>query len=166
MKTITNAVTGEVQTFTDEEFVKERDRLLLVWENSKKALDVAKAAEMEARKAVVAFAFDPEKESGTERIELHNGYQAKAVKKLNYGWIKGKDDKTDRKAIDAALDRLAKAAGPAGEYIADNLVKWNPELSLTEYKKLDDGLKKIIDKVIVTSDGAPQLEIVPPKGQK
>lgn len=162
---ITNKETGEVKNYTEAEFVAERDRLLLAWEESKKALDVAKEKEMEQRKAVVAFAFDPNKESGTERIELGNGYQAKAVKKLNYGFVKTEDGKLNKTAIDKALAKIEKT-GPAGELIAERLVKWTPDLSLTEYKQLPEKLKSIIDEVIVTSEGAPTLEIIAPKAPK
>lgn len=163
---ITNKETGEVKNYTEAEFVAERDRLLLAWEESKKALDVAKEKEMEQRKAVVAFAFDPNKESGTERIELGNGYQAKAVKKINYGFVKDAEGKLNKRAIDKALERIEKIGGPVGELIAERLVKWTPDLSLTEYKQLDEKFKKIIDEVIVTSEGAPTLEIIAPKAPK
>ena len=163
---ITNKETGEVKNYTEAEFVAERDRLLLAWEESKKALEVAKEKEMEQRKAVVAFAFDPNKESGTERIELDNGYQAKAVKKVNYGFVKTEDGKLNKAAIDKALAKIEKVGGTVGELIAERLVKWTPDLSLTEYKQLDEKFKKIIDEVIVTSEGAPTLEIIAPKTPK
>ena len=163
---ITNKETGEVKNYTEAEFVAERDRLLLAWEESKKALEVAKEKEMEQRKAVVAFAFDPNKESGTERIELGNGYQAKAVKKVNYGFLKTEDGKLNKAAIDKALAKIEKVGGAVGELIAERLVKWTPDLSLTEYKQLDEKFKKIIDEVIVTSEGAPTLEIIAPKTPK
>ena len=163
---ITNKETGEVKNYTEAEFVAERDRLLLAWEESKKALEVAKEKEMEQRKAVVAFAFDPNKESGTERIELGNGYQAKAVKKVNYGFVKTEDGKLNKAAIDKALAKIEKVGGTVGELIAERLVKWTPDLSLTEYKQLDEKFKKIIDEVIVTSEGAPTLEIIAPKTPK
>ena len=162
---ITNKETGEVKNYTEAEFIAERDRLLLSWEESKKALEVAKEKEMEQREAVVAFAFDPNKESGTERIELGNGYQAKAVKKVNYGFVKTEDGKLNKAAIDKALSKIEKT-GPAGELIAERLVKWTPDLSLTEYKQLPEKLKSIIDEVIVTSEGAPTLEIITPKAPK
>lgn len=162
---IINKETGEVKNYTEAEFIAERDRLLLSWEESKKALEVAKEKEMEQRKAVVAFAFDPNKESVTERIELGNGYQAKAVKKINYGFVKTEDGKLNKAAIDKALSKIEKT-GPAGELIAERLVKWTPDLSLTEYKQLPEKLKSIIDEVIVTTEGAPTLEIIAPKAPK
>lgn len=140
--------------------------LLTAWENSKAALERAKAAEMDLRKQIVAFSFDPNKKSGTERIDLANGYELKSVKKLNYGFIKTNDGKKVNKlAIDAALTTIEKL-DPAGALIAERLVKWDPTLSLTEYNQLSPQMKAEIDKVIVVTDGAPSLEIVPPKGTK
>ena len=154
---------------TETDKIAYRDWLLVQWNLSKERLEAAKADEMEWRKKSVAFAFNPEIKKGTERIELGNGYQAKAVKKLNYGFIKNeKTGKLDKAAVDAALTEIEKLH-PAGAYIAENLVKWSPELSLTEYNKLEGELaplKQIIDKVIVTSEGAPTLEIIEPKGSK
>lgn len=153
------------QELTPTEHVFYRDFLLLAWEQSKQAIEAAKSIEMERRKAFVAFAGDPDKKSGTERVELENGYQAKIVKKLNYGFIKNKEDKTDKDAIENALQKI-EAEGPVGELIAERLIKWTPDLSLTEYKQLSESHKAIIDAVIVVTDAAPTLEIVAPKGTK
>jgi hypothetical protein len=148
------------------EWIAKRDAILTRWDNAKKALDAAKDEEMEARKALVAFMSDPNKRSGTENIPLDNGYSLKVGKSLNYGWIKDASGKTDKAAIEKALSKIEKEAGELGKYITDNLVKWTPELSLTEYKKLGEQfpkLKPVIDTVIVTTDGAPKAEIVEPK---
>lgn len=154
------------QPLTETDKVTLRDYLLGQWEASKVALEAAKEAEMNLRKRIVVIAFDPSKQSGTERVELHNGYELKSVKKLNYGFVKMADGKgVDKNKIDAAL-AVIEADGAVGELIAQRLVKWSPELSLTEYKQLSEAHKKAIDAVIVTSDGAPTLEIVPPKGKK
>lgn len=162
---IANAIAWK-QPLTETDKLTWRDHLLALWEQSKAALEAAKAAEMEQRKAVVAFAFDPEKKSGTERVELANGYELKAVKKINYGFVKTPDGKgVDKNKIDEALAKI-EAEGPVGELIAQRLIKWDPSLSLTEYKQLSEAHKAVIDTVIVTTDGAPSLEIVPPKGAK
>lgn len=165
MHIITDKKTGQVRELTDEQFIAERDKLLVDWQEKQRLLQVAKEAEIEARKACVDFAFDPNKQSGTERIGLGCGYEAKAVKKLNYGFIKTEDGKTDKARIEKALQRIEKD-GPAGELIAERLIKWTPDLSLTEYKQLPDKYRKIIDEVVVTTEGTPTLEIIPPKGQR
>jgi hypothetical protein len=151
---------------TEADFVFYRNHLLMEWEEQKRILEVAKESEMNLRKQVVAFAFDPEKKSGTENIDIGNGYKLKAVKKITYGWKKSADGTTvDKEAIEKALQKIEKT-GPVGEHIAAKLVKWTPTLSKTEYDDLDEKLKKIIDEVIVTDEGAPTLEIVEPKAKK
>jgi hypothetical protein len=157
------AFPSDVLSPTD--YIFYRDFLLTKWDNSKKALEIAKEDEMNLRKKAVHFAFDPTKDKGTERIDLGNGWQAKAVKKINYGWLKDSDGKVNRDAIETALGKI-EATGPAGELIADRLVKWTPDLSLTEYNQLPEEFKTIIDTVIVTDEGAPTLEIIPPKAKK
>lgn len=152
------------------EWIAERDRQLAAWEASKIALEAAKAAEMEARKAFVKFAFNHEKLEGTERIPLHNGYEAKAVKKLNYNLVSHTEGVSTVDAVDAALTRI-EAVSDEGKFIAERLVKWTASLSISEYRKLDETpngqkFKAIIDEVVETSEGAPTLEIVPPKGQR
>jgi len=164
MHTVLNKKTGELVEYTDEQFIAERDKRLHAWEDSQKALEKAKELEMQLRKEAVDFAFDPNKQKGTERIELGNGYQAKAVKKLNYGFIKTSEGKVDKDRIERALQKIEKT-GPVGELIAERLVKWTPDLSMTEYNQLDEKFKKIIDEVIVTTEGAPTLEIIEPKNK-
>lgn len=150
----------------EDDFAFYRDFLLARWEAAKATLEKAKADEMDWRKAVVKFAFDPNKKSGTEHIELDNGYEAKAVKKQNYGFIKNLEtNRTDKAKIDAALTAI-ELRSPAGSIIAERLVKWTPDLSLTEYKQLPAEDKEIIDSVLIVTDGAPTLEIVAPKGSK
>jgi len=141
------------------------NHVLEKWEVSKKELEIAKAKEMDLRKQCVLIGFDPDKIKGTEHVPLANGYKATAVKSINYNFIKNAEGKTDKKAIDRALSFM-EADGPAGELIAERLVKWKPELSLTEYNQLPPTYKEVIDKVIVTSEGAPTLDIVAPKGKK
>jgi len=162
---ITNKETGEVKEYTETAFASERTRLLNLWETAQKTLAAAKENEMELRKRVVDFAFDQDQKSGTENIELANGYKAKAVKKLNFSFIKNSEDKVDKKAIDSALC-LIESDGAAGELIAERLVKWTPTLSLSEYKQLCGTHKAIIDAVVITKEASPTLSIVAPKSKK
>lgn len=143
-----------------------RDHLLAQWNTENERLAVAKANEMALRTKLVKLCSDPSKDKGTEYVDLANGYRLKMVKAVNYGFVKAADGKKlDKGAVDSALSAI-EAADPAGAFIASELVKWEPKLSLTIYDKLEAPLKAIIDKVIVTSPGAPKLEIVPPKGSK
>jgi len=149
---------SEKDAMPADAFVEKRDALLLEWEQSKVELETAKTKEMELRKKFVAFAFDSNKKSGTERVELNNGYEAKAVKKLNYN--------VNQEKINESLDAIENIGGPEGELIAKRLIKWTAELSLTEYNQLDSKYKVIIDKAITTSEGAPSLEIIAPKNSR
>lgn len=165
MKRVLNKITGEMVEYTDAEYEGRRDALLIQWNKAKAVLEEAKEREMDYRKAAVDFISDCDKKSGTENIELGNGYKAKVVKKLNFGFVKNSEGKLDKNAIEKALTKIEKD-GPAGELIAERLVKWTPDLSLSEYKLLSEKHKNIIDGVIVTTEGAPTLEIVEPKAAK
>lgn len=152
------------------EWLAERDRILAAWEASKLTLEKAKEDEMNLRKEFVKFAFDNEKLSGTERIELNNGYQAKAVKKVNFKFTSHDENVKVVDAVDKALTQI-EALGGEAPFIADRLVKWTADLSVGEYNKLHESetgrkVKALIDSVIETTEGAPTLEIVPPKGSK
>ena len=143
---------------SEQDHITYRDYLLESWEQSKVALGTAKESEMNKRKAFVTFAFDPNKKSGTEHIELANGYQAKAVKKINYN--------LNQDLVNDCLDAIENIGGAEGKIIAERLVSWKADLSMTEYKLLDPKYKVLIDKAITTTDGAPSLEIVAPKNTK
>jgi hypothetical protein len=156
--------TGFSTRYTEEEFIAERDRLLALHETAKQELEAAKEKEMILRKKCVDFAFDQDKKSGTENIALANGYKAKAVKKLTYGFVQNDEGLVDKDAIEKALVKIEQD-GTAGKMIAERLIKWTPSLSLTEYKQLTPAHKQAIDEVIVTKEGAPTLTIVPPKAK-
>jgi hypothetical protein len=169
MRSFINPVNSEVVEMTDAQFAEYHDETLAKWEASKTALDAAKEGEMSLRKLYVALASDPTKQKGTENIALNNGYRAKVVKKINYGFVKGADAKVDWEAVMSAQDEIEKT-GNQGAFIAERLFKWEATLSVSEYSKLDVSnpseakIKAIADRVIVTTDGAPTLEIIAPKG--
>lgn len=162
---VTNPETGEVRNFSEAEYMAERDRLLVDWQAKKAALEVAKEAEMAARKLAVMFMHDPSKSGTTENVELGGGYKATMKVPVRYGFIQNAEGRTDKAKIEKALAKIEKD-GEAGELIAERLIKWTPELSLTEYKQLPDKYRKIIDEVIITSEGTPTLEIKEPKAKK
>lgn len=150
----TPALETAAKTLTPEE----RDALLLRWQNAKNALELAKETELELRNEIVAGVFDPTKEEGTETFELGNGYKIKAVKKLNYT-LNNEDD-----AVDRALTKIEKL-GAEGKFIADRLVKWKPDLSISEYRQLGDKYKKHIDEVLTVKPGTPSLTLIEPKAK-
>lgn len=137
-----------------------RDALIMKWQDSVKALAAAKEAEAELRKTVLTecFDFDKDDREGTENVELGKGFKLKAVFKLNRR-LNNKDE-----AVDKVLSKIEKS-GAEGEFIADRLVKWKPELALSEYKKLPEKFKKLIDGVLTATPGTPSLELVEPKSK-
>ncbi len=143
------------------------DALLLLWQQKKDAIETAKAEEMDLRKYIVKREF-PKADEGTNRKELGNGYDLKAVVKMNYNLA-------DNDTVEATLDKLS-AMGAAGSAIADRLVSWKPNFLKTEYRKLEEDKEKgsqfavtalnIIGEMLTIKEAAPELEIVEPKGKK
>ena len=138
-----------------------RDAKILAWEAAVKALAAAKDAEAALRKEVLAeaFAFGPEAlREGTENFELGNGYKLKAVFKIS------RNLNNENEAVDKVLSKIEKT-GPEGAFIAERLVKWKPELSVSEYKKLPEKFKKLFDEVVTSKEAMPSLELVAPKSK-
>ena len=138
-----------------------RDAKILAWEAAVKALAAAKDAEAALRKEVLAeaFAFDPEAlREGPENFELGNGYKLKAVFKIS------RNLNNENEAVDKVLSKIEKT-GPEGAFIAERLVKWKPELSVSEYKKLPEKFKKLFDEVVTSKEAMPSLELVAPKSK-
>lgn len=141
----------------------QRDNNILAWQNAAKQLDAIKTLEMELRNKVFGDNF-PDANVGTNNLDLGMGYKLKGVRKLNYNLANG-EGQTEK-----ALDEISKL-GNEGVFIAERLVGWTPKLSLTEYNKLEGSnpthkrIKAIIDSVLTITDGAPTLEVVPPKGK-
>ena len=138
-----------------------RDAKILAWEAAVKALAAAKDAEAALRKEVLAeaFAFDPEAlREGTENVELGAGYKLKAVFKIS------RNLNNENEAVDKVLSKIEKT-GPEGAFIAERLVKWKPELSVSEYKKLPEKFKKLFDEVVTSKEAMPSLELVEPKSK-
>ena len=142
-----------------------RDVLIIGWRDAKDAATKAVAAELAARNALMELF--PEPKEGVNTLELGNGYALKLTHKMNYTLSnsdKPKDGNTPL-ATDAALDAIEKL-GNEGSFIAKRLVKWKPELSVTEYRLLldDSPIKKAIDKALKIAPATPSFELVAPKG--
>lgn len=137
--------------------------LIQKWQADKLALTSAVIAEKASRAAVVEHVFGTDAPMGTNNFDLGEGFTLKYVRSTNYKLDKGDvDPNTGFNNTDRALDLIRKT-GNDGAFIADRLVKWTPELSVTEYKGLSDTHRKIINTVITTSDASPELTIATPK---
>lgn len=143
------------------------DALLLLWDDMKKAIEAAKAQEIELRKYIVKREF-PKAKEGMNNKELGNGYVLKAGVKLNYNLA-------DNDTVEACLERIA-SIGNTGSFIADRLVSWKPNFLLTEYRGLQEAAEKgekaaqdilkIIPEMLTITEAAPSLEIKEPKARK
>ena len=140
---------------------EQRDELLTKWQQAKETISKWKDYEGELRKMIVADAslFNPNKQSGTETVELGNGYKLKAVKKINY-----KVDNKEGQAF-AVLKKLA-ALSDVSAHKCKDLFRFDANLKLSEYKKLDEQEKAIVDTVLETKQAMPSLELVEPKQDK
>lgn len=141
-----------------------QDQLNLIneWAILKKESAALVEREKELRKKCCDLFED--KSKGTKNLELINGYKLKAVFKHNIT-LKSQNEEIDTvTAVSNILDKI-EATGEAGRLIAERLVKWKPELSVTEYNQLSDSLKQLVDTVIVTTEATPTLELVEPKNK-
>jgi len=148
------------------------DDVLQQWDAAKKALEVAKEAEMSLRKLAFSLGFGVNAEEGTNTLELGNGYQLKGVKKLNYKLVAPPDFKgTVIDAVGHCVSRMSQISNE-GSFIADRVFKYSVDLSKTEYNKLevdattDETAKKLlaeVNKVLEIKEAAPTLEIKEPR---
>lgn len=142
-----------------------RDKVLQEWKDIKEKLDKFKALEMEYRLCIVKGLF-PAAKVGTNNLPLGSDWKLQAVIKENYTlekipkelappdpWVK----------VQEALEQFVQLRGDVGAHIADRLVKWEPVLSVSEYKSLPEDLRVVIDKILTVSEASPELKLVPPK---
>lgn len=135
---------------------------LIAWLDAKKKLDEAKAAEATLRDALMANYHDAAIEAGTENVPV-NGGNLKIINALDYKFIDPehmtpRDPQKDlRSAASKMLNELVNFIGEGGGFIADRLVKWVPEISVSEYKKLTPEQRKIVDTVLETKPKSPQV---------
>lgn len=137
-----------------------KDALLADWKRAKEALDVAKATETQLRGMVVEVfsqETDPMK-SGVENVEVGWGYKLKIDHKLNYKL----DNADDCAKLNSVLN-VIETSMTGGNIIADRLVKWKPELALSEYKLLSPANKALIDAVLTVTPASKSVELIAPK---
>ena len=132
----------------------DQNQLLMNWQKATTDLLLAKEYEMNLRKHIISRMF-PNAKEGTNNFELGNGYKLTAVVKFNYKF-------ESREKVSNMLQAFA-GMGEEGITISRHLVKWQPEPSITEYRKLTGQYKAIADAAIIITDATPSLEIKAPK---
>lgn len=142
--------------------IPSRDAAIADYVETKKALAALQQLEREKRATLYTTLF-PGNVDTTETLDLGNGFKLKATGSLNYRLTFSTKDDGD-KPLQNALDAIEKT-GNEGAFIADRLVRWKPELSVSEYKKLETAspIKALIDSVLTITPGSPTLELVLPK---
>lgn len=139
-----------------------QDAKILEWKRVSEQLADLKEIEMKLRKELISECFNADLEAiaeGTESLDLGSGYKLKATFKANRSFS------VDADTVEEALDKFNRY-GAEGQILADRLVKWKPELSVSEYRKLPPKFLKIIDEIIITKPASPSLELVEPKVRK
>lgn len=145
-----------------------QQQVLQAWQAKATELETLKVQEMALRKAAVELYF-PHPVEGVNRTELGNGWNLKADIKYNYKL----NNKAGEYNAEKALDDITSISQKAG-FVAERLIKWNPDLSIKEYRELNpdmpeaqtDEQKKILgvlQKVLTITPGSPALDIEPPK---
>jgi hypothetical protein len=134
------------------------------WYEQKAALDSAKEKEFALRQTIVnTCGFDPTKFEGSETVNIGNGWKLKALKVQSY---KVCNDNGEAMKV---LNLIGSATGANRPDLAQRLVKWNPDLSVTTYKEIQpiidsvEGLKEALAAAITIKPGSPQLELIAPE---
>lgn len=123
--------------------------LVQQWQEAKEALAAWQRRERDLRAEIIGATTDGTVDSGVENVPFGPNHRIAITHRLIY-----KLD--DGPALDAALEDVSRSMG---DTIAERLVKFKPELSVSEYKKLDPDVQKRFNRVITTKPGSPSLEI-------
>jgi len=122
---------------------------LFQWYQMQQDLSALKAAEGLLRAKIFKGLF-PAPEEGTNTHHLPDGYELKAVHKINRT--------LDIAAVTAFADKFKEAKIPV-----DKLIEYKPELRIKEYRSLTAEQMQLFDQCLVVKDGTPDLKIVLPK---
>lgn len=125
---------------------------LQAWEKLSEELALMTAREKEMRQRIFDACFVNPKE-GTNKFDLHAGYQLSAQYKLNRT--------IDKAALPVVEEMLKEHQLDINDY-----VRFKPELETKAYKALSSDKQKILDLAITAKPGLPSLEIVLPKRGK
>lgn len=117
-----------------------------------------KAAEAMLRKRVFAHYFpNPTEGSRDNKVPLNDGT----------GAIVQGEYVINRKVDEGELEKLKLAIKEEGSNLPklpfNKLIKWKPEVVISEYRKLSDDERQVFDRCLVVTPGMPGVKIVIPK---
>lgn len=121
---------------------------LEAWRKCALELSRIKEEEMCLRKEIFASAFVAATE-GANKLTLQGGWELKAT--VPYTRT------LDQAKVADLLKDLKKAKAPS------TLIKTKYEISVTDYRKLDDEIRSLVDAILTTKPGTPQMELIAPK---
>ena len=132
---------------------------LVEWFRAKEELGRLKSKEALLRSKIFKGYF-PVPEEGTNKAPLNDGTGAeiKATHVINRS--------VDIGSLDALKSLVVAPGSNLPRFKFDELIKWKPELSISEYRKLTEEERHAFDQCLVIKPGSPQLEISIPKRAK
>ena len=116
------------------------------WYELKQELNKIKNEEHVLRMRIYKHLFKDPKE-GTNKHQLGDGYVLNANRTI------------ERKIDIAALDQLKETLK---DLPLDVLIRYKPELSITEFRKLEGDELARFQQVLIIKDGSPQMDVVLP----
>jgi hypothetical protein len=132
--------------------------LFAQWNTQAAIAKAAVEAERNLRAQVIEAYSDaqafPEFASGTESVDIGEGFDLKILHSLDYKL----DNANDCERLDKVLDQIEKSM-EGGAIIAERLVKWKPELSVSEYKLLAPAQKAMIDTVLTIKPASKSVKV-------
>lgn len=128
-----------------------RDALIMEWQAAKEAKRIATEDEARLRKELCDELFT--EETGTQWLQLGQGYKLKLVRGIDYKIV---DD--NAKISKAWTDLEELGVNPAG------LIKYTAEIINSGYKNIPKQAKEIADSIVVSKPKSAILELIEPKG--
>ena len=125
---------------------------LTLWHAMQSQLSALKAQEALLRSKIFK-SFFPNPIEGTNTAPLAEGWVIKATYPIT------------RKPDAALLVSMGPELRAAGIRM-DEVIRYKPEVAITEYKKLTEEQRHLMDRVLEIKPGSPQMEIMLPKRAK
>lgn len=167
---------SQPETEEPEAFRLRRNAEIQFWQTAKQNFESAQQQERDHRAKVTATLF-PKPKKGTQRYELGGGYKVKLVYGLTYT-LGDKEKLTDeglpypiKKQIEDLEEAIIAKYPVEGPIILDNLITWTPNLSGSQYEKLDQtdpvkaDIAAMISEYLTIKPSSPQLTFEEPKGE-
>jgi hypothetical protein len=125
---------------------------LMEWYQIQQDLTRLKASEILLRNKIFKGLF-PNPKEGTNTHKLPDGYELKAVHKINRAVEPG--------ALIVLQDKFKEA-----NIKVDDLIEYKPDLKIKAYRELTKEQAELFDQALIVKDGTPDLKIVLPSSAK